>query len=153
GAWTRLRESLTAICTFAAHYGMRIAIEPADRYETDLMNTTGDALRMIDDLGFENLGVLFDTGHALVVGESTPKAIRTLGDRLFHVHVDDNQGQRDQHLAPGEGLVDFDAFLDALDGIGYEGFLCAELGWDYTIDPDPPARETAAFLRARLAAR
>jgi len=145
-AWRQLRASLAAICDFAESRGLRVALEPADRYETDLMPTTAEAMRMIGELARENLGVLLDTGHAHVVGESAVDAVKTLKDKLFHVHVDDNNGLRDQHLIPGEGTFDFEPFLAALREVGYDGFLCAELSWDYTVDPDPAARRTADRL-------
>jgi len=145
-AWKQLRTSLAAICDFAESRGLRVALEPADRYETDLMPTTAEAMRMIRELARENLGVVLDTGHAHVVGESAVDAVETLGDRLFHVHIDDNNGLRDQHLIPGEGTFDFGPFMAVLREVGYDEFLCAELSWDYTVDPDPAAHRTAGQL-------
>lgn len=142
-----LHDSLGEIAAYAAGRQIRIAIEPADRYETDLMHSTLDALKTVDALGFENLGVLLDTGHDLIAGQPAAEAVAALGDRLFHVHVDDNYGERDQHLVPGEGRYDFRGLIEALDRVGYEGYLAAELSWDYTVDPDPPVRRTAAYLR------
>jgi protein FrlC len=82
-----------------------------------------------------------------VVGESAANVIGSLGDKLFHVHIDDNNGVRDQHLVPGEGNFDFLPFMTALREAGYQGFLAAELGWDYTIDPDPAARLTVERMK------
>ncbi|HOG45995.1 MAG TPA: sugar phosphate isomerase/epimerase family protein, partial [Anaerolineae bacterium] len=141
-AWARLAQSLASICEFALRHNIRIAVEPADRYETDLLATTGDAMRMISELRLVNLGVVLDNGHAHVVGESAVQAVHMLGDRLFHVHLDDNNGKRDQHLIPGDGSFDFQPFMHALRAVGYEGFISAELSWDYTIDPDPAAQLT-----------
>ena len=145
-AWGRLCESLDTICGYAAQCGLRIAVEPADKYETDLINTTAEAMKLIEELEHENLGVLLDNGHAHVVGESIDQAVRRLGDRLFHVHVDDNNGLRDQHLVPGNGDFDFASFITALREVGYDGYLAAELGWDYTLDPDSAARLTIQRL-------
>lgn len=138
----RLSDSLCAIVEFATRYDMRIAIEPADKYETDLLPTCAAALELVNKLGYANLGVLLDNGHAHVVGEAAADAVRLLGDKLFHVHVDDNNGLRDQHLVPGEGNFEFPPFIAALRETGYAGFLGVELGWDYTIDPDPAAQLT-----------
>ncbi len=148
--WKRLVESFDAICRFAGSRAVKVAIEPADRYETDLIQTTSQAIRMIHELGHSNLGIVLDSGHAYVVGEQFAPAIQEMGDRLFHVHVDDNNGLRDQHLIPGEGNLDFNAFIAALRKSGYAGYLCAELGWDYTVDPDPAARQTLERLSAWL---
>jgi protein FrlC len=149
-AWGRLCESLKVLGDFAAERGMRLAIETADRYETDLVQTTDDALRLLSDLRRDNLGVLLDTGHFHVVGESLPQAVHKLGPTLFHVHVDDNLGQRDQHLVPGDGNIDFISFIAALRQAGYAGYLSAELGWDYTVDPEPAVRRTIEYMRGMV---
>jgi len=146
----RLSESLWAITEFATRHTMRIAIEPADKYETDLLLTCADTLALIEKLGYENLGVLLDNGHAQVVGESSVHAVQLLGDRLFHVHIDDNNGLRDQHVVPGDGVFDFPPFVAALREAGYDGYLAAELGWDYTVEPDPAARLTFERMRRIL---
>src|SRR5690606_19533468 len=80
-AWARLSDSLSHICDFAASREIRIAIEPADRYETDVIQTTAGAMRMIRELGYDNLGVLLDNGHAYVVGEGVEEAVQAMGDR------------------------------------------------------------------------
>ncbi|HEX9115176.1 MAG TPA: sugar phosphate isomerase/epimerase family protein [Anaerolineae bacterium] len=151
--WARLSDSLDQICEFADRHGIRIAMEPADRYETDLMQTTAEALRMCRELGHANLGVVLDNGHAHAVGEPAEAAVAALGDRLFHVHVDDNNGLRDQHLIPGDGTFDFPPFFAGLAAAGYAGYLCAELSWDYTVDPDAAATLTARRLRDLLATK
>ena len=144
--WDLLADSLFRICEFASNYEVLIAVEPADPFETDLINTTIQAMDMIDQLDCDNLGVLFDTGHAFVVGEDTPAAIENLGDKLLHLHLSDNDGKHDQHLIPGKGEYDFQALIRALRLALYDGFLTAEPGWDYTLDPDPAAVEAQDFL-------
>ncbi len=145
--WDLMADSLLRICEFASHYEVLIAIEPSDPFETDLINTTLQAMDMIDQLGCDNLGVLFDAGHALIAGEDISAAIGNLGDRLFHVHLSDNDGQCDQHLIPGQGNFDFQALVHALRLALYEGFLTAEPGWDYTLDPDPAAIASQDFIQ------
>ena len=149
-AWDCLRQSLDELCLFANSYAMRIAIEPADRYETDLINTIPDALRIIDQLGHENLGVVLDCGHSYIVSESAAETAVSAQDRLFHVHVDDNNGLRDQHLIPGQGTFNFVPFLEALEKRNYQGYLCIELSWDVTVDPDPAAIQALEYLRKSL---
>lgn len=145
--WERLKDSVRTLSASAAQQGVRLAIEPADRYETDLVQTTDDILRLLDELGLENVGVVLDTGHAYVVGEEPSQVVRELGEALFHVHIDDNHGQRDEHLIPGDGEIDFLPFLETLEAVGYSGYLVAELGFGYTVDPDPPVQKTVERLR------
>jgi protein FrlC len=145
-AWERLKESLHTLGGFASERGIRLAIEPADEYETDLVQTSDDALRLLDEVGLDNVGVVLDTGHGHVLGEELGEAIRKLGSTLFHVHVDDNHGQRDEHLIPGSGTIDFSSFLTALADVEYSGFLTVELGFGYTVDPDEAVRESMRRL-------
>ncbi len=148
----RLRESLDEICSAADSMRLKVALEPADKYETDLVNNCEQALQLIQDVGRDNLGVVLDNGHSHVVGESAERMVARLGDHLFHVHIDDNWGQRDQHLIPGDGNFDFIPFVAALRQAGYAGSLTAELSWDYTLDPDKAARATRARLKEYLQA-
>ncbi len=144
--WERLADSLDRICEFAGHYNVLIAIEPGNKYQTDLINTTIQAVDMIDQLGCDNLGVLFNCGNAMIVGEDTSTAVEHLGDRLIAVHVNDNDGKTDQKLIPGQGQFDFRSLIHALRLILFEGFISADLGWDYTINPDPAAIETQEYI-------
>ena len=150
--WCRLRESLDEICSAADPLQLKVALEPADKYETDLVNNCEQALKLLEDVGWGNLGVVLDNGHSHVVGESAERMVARLGDRLFHVHVDDNLSQRDQHLIPGHGSFDFVTFIEALRRADYQGFLTAELSWDYTLEPDQAARATSARMREYLQA-
>lgn len=145
----RLAESLWEITAFAERHDVRIAIEPADRYETDLLNDVRQTADLICQAGLPNVGVLLDNGHEWVVNHSYA-AVAEIGEKLFHVHVDDNLGQRDQHLIPGEGESNLPEFLDRLRLTGYDGFLCVELAWDYTLDPDPAAKQSADCLKNML---
>lgn len=146
-AWDLLADSLVQICEFASNYNVLIAIEPADVYESDLINTSIQALDMLEQIGCENLGVLFNTGHALLAGEDTSTVICNLGDQLLHVHLSDNDGKSDQHLVPGQGIFDFKALIHALQLTLYEGSLTAEPGWDYTLDPEPAAIACQDFMQ------
>jgi len=143
-----LVESLGTIGLHAQKCGIRIAIEPADRYETDLIYTTAEAVALIKEMGQAGIGVVLDNGHCQVVGESAARAARELGRYLYHVHLDDNDGLRDQHLVPGEGKCDISSFMVALAEMGYPGYVTAELGFDYTQEPDKAASLTLARMRA-----
>lgn len=148
--WRRLRESLDEICSAADSLRLKVALEPADKYETDLVNNCEQALQLLENVRWDNLGVVLDNGHSYVVGESAERMVAKLRDRLFHVHIDDNLGKRDQHLIPGDGSFDFPAFIGALGRAGYQGFLTAELSWDYTIEPAAAARLACERIKEYL---
>ncbi len=85
--WSRLAESLFSICDFAAHYDVLIAITPGNEYKTDLINTSIQAMDMIDELDCDNLGVIFDIGHTLTMGEEITSSINTIGDQLCKIRI------------------------------------------------------------------
>lgn len=152
-AWERLKDSLRTLNGFASQRGVRLVVEPADKYETDLVQTTDDVLRLLDELGLEDMGVVLDTGHAYVVGEELPQVVKRLGKALHHVHIGDNHGQRDEHLVPGQGTINFAPLMATLREVGYEGYLVAELSFDYILDPDSAIREALERMREFIAHR
>ena len=78
--------------------------------------------------GHPNLGFCLDTGHALVAGgpERAHEFADAMGTSLAAFHLADNAGDRDSHLAPGRGLVDFAAVFRGAAGIGYAHPMCIE---------------------------
>ena len=72
-------------------------------------------------------GLLLDTGHAHVMGEDLPALVLRLEGRLAALHLSDNDGRENRSDAPGDGLVDWRLFMDALTAIGFEGSLDLEI--------------------------
>lgn len=149
-AWKRLVDSVATVCDYASQYDLRLAVEPANREVTDVVNTAADALRVIEAVGNGALGVALDTGHIHLSDETPQEAVGRLGERLLQVHVNDNDGTRQQNLILGEGTFDFPGFLGTLRASGYDGFLTAELGWTYTRDPFPAVQKMARIMRDSL---
>ena len=89
------------------------------------------AAAFLDDLnaraGKEVFGLCLDTGHLNLVGLDPVEYIHKLGKRIKALHIHDNNGgPGDQHLAPFTGTVDFQAIMEALAAVGYEGELSFE---------------------------
>ena len=129
-----LAEALRDLCRAAAEKNIRVALEPLNRYETDLINTMADGLALIERVGAPNLGLLLDTFHMNIEEVSIEQSIRDCGPRLFHFHVADSN-----RWHPGAGHLDFGSILRTLDETGYGGFVSGEFM------PKPDA-ETAAEL-------
>ena len=144
--WSQLRKSFRELLDYTEGSNPVFLIEPAHRAESTLILTVEDGLRMIDEIGSERLGILLDTGHANVNGENLAEVVLSLKEVPFHIHIDDNHGDSDAHLIPGEGNVDFGPFVQALKEIDYQGFVSAELGFQYTLDPDPAVEQTHIVL-------
>ncbi len=107
----------------AASEGMKLAIEPRPR---EMVGNTDSLLMLMREVGSRNLGALFDTGHHFVMKEILPVSVWKLGDRIFSVHLSDNDGVIEHHWAPGEGRIDWGSVLGALEGSGYAGYLAVE---------------------------
>jgi protein FrlC len=144
--WAQFRKSLVELLDYTEGTDLVLLIEPAHAAESTLILTAADGLRMIEDIGSERLGILLDTGHANVNGEDLAAAVASLRDVPFHIHIDDNHGDSDAHLIPGDGSIDFAPFIQALRALDYRGFVSVELGFQYTQDPDPAVEKTYAVL-------
>lgn len=120
--WLRAVETLRFAAEDASEAGITLCIEPVNRYKSDLVNTAADAMRMIDDIGMDNVKILFDTYHANIEENSLTGAIEAMGLKyLGEVHVCDNDKG-----APGSGHIDFKAVADTLRRIGYDGNVVFE---------------------------
>jgi protein FrlC len=151
--WANLRQSIVELLDYTAKTDLLLLIEPAHRAESTLILTVADGLRMIHELQSERVGICLDTGHAALNNEDLPRVVCTLKEVPLQIHIDDNTGDSDAHMIPGEGRIDYVPFLRALDEIGYRGFLSAELGFQYTLDPDEAVRKTRAALSELLLAK
>jgi sugar phosphate isomerase/epimerase len=120
-----ITQALAECCEEAARAGVRLALEPINRYETTLINTVAQGLELIGGVDAENLGLLFDTFHANIEEPSSEASLIAAGDRLFHVHVADSN-----RWYPGAGHLDFMQILSMLQGSNgrkpYHGFVSGE---------------------------
>ena len=135
------RDVLSAGLDRAAGLGVRLVLEPLNRYETDFLRTSAEALDLVAGIGHSQLGLLLDTFH-MNIEEASPAecAGRALAaGKLWHVHVADSN-----RLPPGQGHFDFPGLLARLREGGYAGFLSAELFGKP--DPDAAAAATAQAL-------
>jgi len=149
----RFVESVDVIARYASQYDLKLGIEVLYFDETDFVNSADDALRIIDQLGHGNIGVVLDTGTLNLSKESPEEILAKLDGLMLQVHVNDNDGEREQqNLIPGEGTYDFRSLIRILKEHGYSGFLSAELTKGYADDPEPALRITAERLRAWLQA-
>lgn len=145
-AASRFLEGIRPVLDAAASTGVRLAIEPINRYETDFLVTVEETLEVIGASGAPHLGVLADTFHMNIEEVTIEGALVAAGPRLWHVHVADSN-----RWAPGFGHLDFPAIADALRQCGYEGFLSAEIL--PKPDPEEAARQTMRTMRSLVPVR
>ena len=131
-------------CQYAAGKGVRIVLEPANRYEVDFIHNAQDGLRFIEDVGAPNLGLMLDVFHMNIEDASIEGSFRQAAPYVWHVHLADSNRQ-----APGQGHLDFASILRTLREIGYAGWVSAEVL--PLPDPDTAAERTARHILPLLA--
>ena len=104
----------------------------------------------VDEVDHPNLKVLVDIGHAQIEGITPAAAIEIAGDRLGYVHLNDNDGEGDLHLALLDGVLTQERLVDALqaiDRVGYDGPVSLELHPELT-DPAVGLEKSLQIVRA-----
>ncbi len=141
--WGFAVERIAAVTDYAFDQGVRIALEPINRYETDFIANVDEGLRMVRDVGKPNLGLMLDLFHMNIEDASIEGSLRRAGDRCWHVHIADSN-----RLYPGAGHLDFTSIFATLAAMGYTGYVSAEIF--PKPDPDTAAVRTIEFVRKHL---
>ncbi|MFE0351256.1 sugar phosphate isomerase/epimerase family protein [Streptomyces griseoluteus] len=136
------RERLRPIADYAGERGVRLGVEPLNRYETSVLNTTEQALDFIDGLPAETVGLNLDLYHMNIEETDIPAALRAAGPALSHLQVSGND-----RGTPGRDHLDWPGVRSALVEIGYDGVIGIE---SFTADNKTIA--TAASVWRPLAA-
>jgi D-psicose/D-tagatose/L-ribulose 3-epimerase len=119
--WERAVTNLRKVCTIADDYGVQIALEPLNRFETDLVNTAEDVVRLVRDINHPAAKILLDGFHMSIEERDFEKAIVAAGDHLMHVQVSENY-----RGVPGTGQTPWQSFRNGLDKINYKGCVSIE---------------------------
>lgn len=124
----------------AEESGIKLTLEPLNRYETNIINTVEEAIQFIEKSECQNVGLLVDTFHMNIEEASICKSIERARDYLTHVHIADSN-----RWAPGWGHIDFAEILNTLKKIEYRGYVSAEIL--PLPDPEAAARQTTEYLK------
>ena len=114
-------ESIVTVAGYAQANGVGLAIEPLNRFETDLINTLEQGLELCRAVDLDNVGLLIDTFHMHIEEKSLTESIRMAAPYIFHVQVSEND-----RGTPGKGQVHWDEFFAALNEINYKGSIVVE---------------------------
>jgi D-psicose/D-tagatose/L-ribulose 3-epimerase len=144
--WQWAIEGLKVVNAFARSVGVRVAIEPLNRFETNFLNRHDQALLLASEVG-PDVGVCLDVYHMNMEDANMFKAIETAGDRLFDLHVADNN-----RLACGMGALDWARLLETCRKIGYQGSLTVEFVPPIDRTPANPFKNAVAAADATLTA-
>lgn len=153
-----LADVLARVDQHAQAAGIRLGIEPVNRYETFLINTAEQATNLLDRIDSDNMFVHLDTYHLNIEEESYADAIRLAGSRMGYIHLSESH-----RGTPGTGTVNWDDVFLGLRDIGFTGALTMEsfvklnpdiaratcMWRDIVKDPEAMIRDGVAFLTAK----
>ncbi len=114
-------QHLKNLCNCAEEKGIKLAIEPLNRFETDFINTCEQGLALIEKVGNNSLYLHLDTFHMNIEEKHLGEAIKKAGSRLGLLHAcGSDRG------APGMDHTDWTGIYKALQSINYKGQLVIE---------------------------
>lgn len=119
--WELAVSGMRDMADYAAAKGVKLAFEPLNRFETDMINVVSQGMRFIKDVGRKNVGFHLDTFHMHLEEKSSAAAIRTAGEKIFHFHACEND-----RGVPGTGQVRWQEIAQALKGVDYQGPIVIE---------------------------
>ena len=156
----QVARTLRGLGEYAADHGVTLGVETLNRFETSFLNTTAQALELIDRVDHPSVGLALDVFHLGIEEKHIGDALRAAGQRLVHLQVAEND-----RGTPGTGSLPWREVAKALHEIEYTGRVVIETFSDrveaiaraaaiwrpLAPDADTLAREGLAFLRALLA--
>ena len=118
-AW--LVQLLKTSGELADERGVKIAIEPINRFESKIIHTAREALYLARLVGRKSVGIVYDAFHVSLEEDSFTAPILLAGKRLAAVHVSDCNRR-----IPGKGHIDFRPIFRALKNVGYDDYVTLE---------------------------
>lgn len=123
--WEVMVDSFRFCAQEAEKAGLKFCLEPR---VGEMISNTDALLRLMDWVGERNLGAVLDTGHLHAQKEVLPLSVEKLGERIFYVHLSDNDGKVNEHLGLGRGNIDFEGVFQALKKHRFEGIIGLDIG-------------------------
>ncbi|WAP69137.1 sugar phosphate isomerase/epimerase family protein [Jiella pelagia] len=117
----RCVEGLKAAGDHAKKAGVTLAVEPLNRFESDVLQTTQQAMELLDAVDHPAIALMLDTFHMHMEEADIAEAIRLGGERLVHFQANENH-----RGFPGTGATDWVSVFRALHEVGYRGPVSLE---------------------------
>ncbi|MCU4925729.1 sugar phosphate isomerase/epimerase [Halobacteria archaeon AArc-dxtr1] len=136
-------EGLHEVTPTAEEVGVDVLVEPEPEL---LIETSEDFLAFMENVESDRVACNFDAGHFYCVDEDPAELVEVLHDYSPHYHLEDIPADGTHvHTQLGEGGVDIDGFLQALEDRDYDGFVTIEL-YPYAETPKEAAAGAMEYL-------
>ena len=116
------KKSIMELIKFAKNKGVSLNVENQDSKQA--------YIKSIDDFDFfsevEDINFTLDVGHAFVSDMDYILCLEKYHDKISVIHLNDNNGEIDEHLVLGQGKVDFKTLFKTIEKVGFEGLLIIE---------------------------
>lgn len=119
--WDMAVKNLRVVCEMAAKRGIQIALEPLNRFESDMVNNVDDVSRLIADINHPSAKIMLDGFHMNIEEKDVRQAIIKAGKNLIHMQVSENY-----RGTPGTGQTRWDEYRQGLEAINYSGAVSIE---------------------------
>ena len=128
--WKTMVENIAYAADKLAAAGHTLVLEPINTFDIPgfLLNTTQDALNIVNEVKAKNLKIQYDVYHMQKMEGNLVATIESYLDHIGHIQIADNPGRHQ----PGTGEINYPFVLNALDRLGYEGYV----GMEYIPAPD-----------------
>lgn len=143
--WKNFIDSMESIEAIAKEEDIKCNIE--NRYHT-MTPHTDSMLRMFRRLNSEHIGVNFNTAQAFLQREILPWAVHKYGKHLSNLRACDGDGLACYNLPVGAGITYWEGVIEALDEIGYNGYISFE--WLNDADKEEHVKESLEYIKKRI---
>jgi sugar phosphate isomerase/epimerase len=136
---TRVVEGLQELGTYAAPKNVTVILESHDNF-----TSSGTLKQIFEQVNFPHVGLLWDAHHTYATaGEDPEFTVKQIGKWIRHTHLKDSvaDGEDRKYVLTGRGTVPVKRQIEALQSIGYGGYLCFE--WEKVWHPDLEEPEIA----------
>ena len=123
-------EIIRDLCNQAMNDGIKIGLEPVNRYESNLINTASQAIEFIKLSECENLFVHLDSYHMNIEESSHSESIFQCGNKLGYFHIGENHRG---YL--GSGQINFEEIFSTMKKIKYDGPITFESFSSSVVEP------------------
>ena len=119
--WQLAVTNLRKVCEMAASRSLEIALEPLNRFESDLINTAADVIQLVKEINHPAAKIMLDGFHMNIEEPDVEQAIVSVADKLIHFQVSENY-----RGTPGTGQTRWDAYRSGLEKANYNGAVSIE---------------------------